>query len=108
MSVPIRFMETEDQEKEYIEIEVAYAVPAVQVVKRIKISNGTSLGNAIPLSGIVDEFPEIDLFKSRVGIFGKLSKLETILKHNDRVEIYRSLLIDPKDARRLRVTHKKT
>jgi len=101
-------METEGQEKEYIEIEIAYALPAVQVVKRIKISNGTTLGDAIPLSGIIDEFPEIDLINNRVGIFGKLSKLETILKHNDRVEIYRSLLIDPKDARRLRVTHKKT
>jgi len=102
-------MAIEEQEKnDSIEVEIAYAAPVVQVLKRIKIPRGTTLENAVRLSGIIDQFPEIDLGKNRVGIFSKFAKCETILETNDRVEIYRPLVIDPKEARRLRVTKNRT
>ncbi|MCB1937174.1 MAG: RnfH family protein [Nitrosomonas sp.] len=91
-----------------IEVEIAYALNTMQILKKIRVPKGTTLEKAVQLSGIMKQFPEIDLNKNRVGIFSKFSNRTTILEHNDRVEIYRSLLIDPKEARRLRVAIKKT
>ena len=83
-----------------IEVEIAYALNTMQILKKIRVPKGTTLEKAVQLSGIMKQFPEIDLNKNRVGIFSKFSNRTTILEHNDRVEIYRSLLIDPKEARR--------
>jgi uncharacterized protein len=85
-----------------LEVEVVYALPDKQVMKRFNITVGTTAGVAIEQSGILEMFPEIDLTKNRYGIFGKLIKYETVLHQRDRVEIYRPLVIDPKDARRKR------
>jgi hypothetical protein len=57
---------------------------------------------AIIASGIMAKFPEIDLNINKVGIFGKLTKLDTKLRHLDRVEIYRALIADPKEVRKQR------
>lgn len=85
-----------------ITVEVAYALPTHQVLKRLEVPNGTTVAQAITLSRISILFPEIDLIKNKLGIFGKLTKPETILRHQDRIEIYRPLIIDPKEARRKR------
>lgn len=90
-----------------VEIEIVYALPIRQHVAKIAVPAGTTLEQAICLSGILNIFPEIDLKRNRVGVFNKLVKLDTSVQPYDRVEIYRSLLIDPKEARRLRVSRSK-
>ena len=85
-----------------IAVEVVYALPNTQVLKRLNVPEGTTVAQAIMLSEITTQFPEIDLTKTKLGIFGKLTQPETTLRHQDRIEIYRPLIIDPKDARRRR------
>ncbi|SDH90792.1 RnfH family protein [Nitrosomonas sp. Nm132] len=91
---------------EHIEVEVAYALPHRQFIKRFDVPIGTTIEQAITLSGIKDIFTEIDLEIQKSGIFGKLAKLETILQNGDRIEIYRPLLLDPKEKRRKRLEEK--
>ncbi|MFO7919665.1 MAG: RnfH family protein, partial [Nioella sp.] len=85
-----------------IQVEVAYARPERQVILPVMLPAGSTIEQAIEQSGIVGEFPEIDLSQNKVGIFGKLSKKTAELKAGDRVEIYRPLLADPKEVRRRR------
>ena len=76
--------------------------PDTQILKRLDVAEGTTVLQAIALSKIISQFPEIDLTKNKLGIFGKLTKPDTMLRHQDRIEIYRPLIIEPKDARRRR------
>ncbi len=92
---------------EQIKVEVAYAQPDGQVIIPVDIENGANLDDAINLSGILDQFPDIDLTKNKVGIFGKLAKLDRELRSGDRVEIYRALIADPKEVRRRRAAEAK-
>lgn len=62
----------------------------------------TSIAEAIKLSQIFKTCPEIDLYQSKLGIFGRLKPADTLLRDGDRVEIYRSLIADPMEARRRR------
>jgi len=87
--------------------EVAYALPHEQVIIPVKITEGMTAEAAIISSGITQKFPEIDLTVNKIGIFGKLSKLDTVLRHLDRVEIYRPLIADPKEVRRQRAAEGK-
>src|SRR6478736_1485874 len=87
--------------------EVAYALPHEQVIIPVKITEGMTAETAIIASGITQKFPEIDLNVNKIGIFGKLSKLDTVLRHLDRVEIYRPLIADPKEVRRQRAAEGK-
>ena len=89
-----------------ISVEIAYARPDKQVVRSVVIAPGTTVVAAIKLSGILTEFPEIDLSQNKVGIFGALTELDALLTAGDRVEIYRPLSIDPKQARRKRAVGK--
>ena len=88
-------------------VEVAYAQPNEQLIVPIKVQVGTTAEQAIIASGIMKKFPEIDLSINKTGIFGKLTKLDTPLRHLDRVEIYRPLIADPKEVRRLRAAEGK-
>jgi uncharacterized protein len=83
-------------------IEVAYALPTQQVILPVKVSSGTTAEQAIMASGVLAKFPEIDLARNKLGIFGKLVKADTVLREHDRVEIYRPLIADPKEVRRQR------
>jgi putative ubiquitin-RnfH superfamily antitoxin RatB of RatAB toxin-antitoxin module len=87
---------------EKIKIEVVYALPAEQLLLESEVPKGTTIAEAVKLSGILDKFPDIDLEKSKFGIFGKLSKPDTVLREKDRIEIYRPLIADPKEVRRKR------
>ncbi len=87
---------------EMLNIEVAYALPAHQVLLALRIRAGTTVREAVEQSGILESFPDIDLGSNQVGIFGKLTKLDHPLREGDRVEIYRPLIADPKEVRRLR------
>jgi uncharacterized protein len=92
---------------EYIEVEVAYARPDTQVIVPVKVEKGATAEDAIKLSGMLHHFTDIDLAVNKVGIFGKLSKLNTPLRNGDRVEIYRPLIADPKEVRKQRAAQGK-
>jgi putative ubiquitin-RnfH superfamily antitoxin RatB of RatAB toxin-antitoxin module len=87
-----------------IEIEVVYAGVDRQVLRRIAVEDGTSVRAAVMASGIAAEFPELDLTTSPVGIFGRVvaDPDRQLVQPDDRLEIYRPLLADPKETRRLR------
>ena len=87
-------------------IQVCYAKPDHQILRDLIIPVGCTLHEAIHRSGVLTLAPEIDLTVCRVGIFGKLKTLDTILREHDRVEIYRALIVDPKEARRKRAEKK--
>ncbi|MBI3897829.1 MAG: RnfH family protein [Gammaproteobacteria bacterium] len=83
-------------------IEVAYARADVQAVATVQLPTGATVEQAIIASGLVARFPEIDLTQAAVGIYGTRAKLSDSVADGDRVEIYRPLLIDPKEQRRRR------
>lgn len=83
-------------------VEVAYALPDEQLIIPAKVQEGITAEEAIIASGIMLKFPEIDLNINKIGVFGKLTKLDTPLRHRDRVEIYRPLIADPKEVRKQR------
>ncbi|WP_293937271.1 RnfH family protein [Iodobacter sp.] len=85
-----------------IKVEVVYAMPTLQKLLAVQVPAGSSAEVAIRASGILDFFPEIDLSVNKIGIFSKACKLDTVLRAQDRVEIYRALLADPKEIRRQR------
>lgn len=87
-------------------VEVAYATPKDQVIISIDVNSPCTVKEAIEKSGILKQFPDIDLQKNTVGIFSKKVSLSHLLRNKDRVEIYRPLLIDPKQARLLRARKK--
>lgn len=90
-----------------IQIEIAYARPERQDVIHLKLPEGSTIHQAIEASGLLQRYPEIDLAKIKVGIFGKLSKSDTVLRERDRVEIYRPLIADPKEVRKQRAAEGK-
>lgn len=85
-----------------ITVEVAYALPEQQWLQALCLTEGATAAEAIAASGVLSQFPEIDLSRQAIGVFGRIIRPEQPLKAGDRVEIYRALLVDPKSARRLR------
>ena len=92
---------------ETINVEVAYALPEKQVIRKVNVDAGTTIGAAIVQSGIMMDFPDIDLENAKVGIFGKVAPMTKVLSDGDRVEIYRPLIADPKEVRRKRAAEGK-
>ncbi len=94
---------------ESINVEVAYATPEKQVIRQVNVDVGTTVGAAIVQSGIMMDFPELELEleNAKVGIFGKATAMTTVLAEGDRVEIYRPLIADPKEVRRQRAAEGK-
>ncbi|WP_019882035.1 MULTISPECIES: RnfH family protein [unclassified Methylophilus] len=91
---------------EMMTVEVAYALPQTQTIIALTVSPGTTALEAVIQSGIAQQYPDISLDHLVLGIFGKKTEHGTILKAMDRVEIYRPLLANPKEARRLRAAAK--
>jgi len=87
-------------------VEIVFAKPDQQLIIDVTVESHT-VEQVIVMSGILDQFPEIDLATINVGIFGKLCKLEKIVESGDRIEIYRSLTQSPMDARRNRAVKSK-
>jgi len=85
-----------------VDVEVAFAMSDKQLSIPVKLEQGAYVQQAINESGILNQFPEIDLTKFNVGIFGKVCDLKKIVEQGDRVEIYRPLTQNPMDARRNR------
>lgn len=78
-----------------MQVGVAYSEPAQQLWLRIEVPDETTVQQAIEQSGILGKFPDIDLSKCKLGIFGKVADLDAMLKPGDRVEIYRAITADP-------------
>jgi len=92
-----------DISSQMINVEVAYAEPQRQEIIALEVSQGTTAAQAVEISGIRDKFEAlaggIDL---ELGVFSKKCEPEYELQAGERVEIYRPLIIDPKEARRLK------
>ena len=85
-----------------LRVEVVYATPQEQLVINVEVPAGTTVRQAIERSGVTVKFPDAALVTGQVGIFGKLVEPDAPVRAGDRVEIYRQLVIDPKEARRRR------
>jgi len=89
-----------------IDIEVVYAEPQKQYLIALQLPAGSTLWQAVEQSGLIEQCPalqaRVDSLPDNVGIYGAIKPADSLLKNGDRVEIYRSLLMDPKQARRLR------
>ena len=88
-----------------IAVEIVYALPDRQVLRRILLPDGSTVEDAIRVSGLRAAFPEMDT--THVGIHGEPVPLTTVLRDRDRVEIYRPLRADPKEVRRTRAAKKR-
>ena len=85
-------------------VEVAYANVDKQVIIPVMVEVGSTIEQVIDRSGVTTLFPEINLEQQKVGVFSQMSALTDKVNHGDRIEIYRPLVIDPKDARRRKAT----
>ncbi len=89
-----------------IRVQVAYARADQQLVLTVDVPMDASVERAIRDSGILARFPEIDLERHAVGIFGARVALDDVVQAGDRIEIYRPLQVDPKEARRRRAARR--
>jgi len=89
-----------------VRVEVVYALSNKQSLVEVNVADDATVEQAIIASKLVTQYPEIDLQKNSVGIFSKKVLLQHRLRAGDRIEIYRSLEIDPKEARRIRAAKK--
>lgn len=87
---------------ERIDVEVIYATPSNQILVSLKLPPGSTIEQALEKSGVAFQFPEIKLVAGLFGIYGKLADLTTQLRSGDRVEIYRPLVANPRQMRKLR------
>ncbi|EEO14893.1 hypothetical protein VCB_000691 [Vibrio cholerae TMA 21] len=92
---------------EMIHVEVVYALPHEQRVLKLVVEQSATVEEIIRTSGILQMYPEIDLTVNKVGIFSRNVKLDARVRDKDRIEIYRSLLADPKEIRRKRAEQAK-
>ncbi len=93
-------------------VEVVYALPKHQEIVVLEVKHDATVKSAILASKILDKYPEINLNTdqpnhNKVGIFNQVKSLDEVVKDGDRIEIYRHLLIDPKEVRRKRALKQK-
>lgn len=93
---------TQSTGQDMVAIEVAYATAQQQIIVELNVPPGTTLHAAIEQSGILVLFPEIDLATAAVGVFSEVRSLDSLVANGDRIELYRPLLLDPKELRRIK------
>jgi len=91
---------------EMLAISVCYASDRHEWLRALQVEAGTTIGEAIERSGVLEAFPGINLTTQAVGIYAKKKTLDTVLRERDRIEIYRPLVADPKDSRRRRAARR--
>lgn len=96
-TAPVIYMDEVDP---LLGVEVVFARPDVQEIVHVRVPRGATIRATIERSRILDRWAEIDLAVNRVGIFGSLRELGDTVQDGDRIEIYRPLQVDPKEARR--------
>ncbi len=90
-----------------VSVEVVYALPERQYLKTVRLAEGSSVEQAIRASGLLELRAEIDLSSNKVGIYSRPVKLGDVVSDGDRVEIYRPLIADPKELRRIKAERSK-
>ncbi len=90
-----------------LDIEVIYATEQEQMIFSLQMPSGSTIEQAILASGVLSSYPEIDLTSNAVGVFSQKKQLDDVLCAGDRVEIYRSLIADPKQVRRTKANVQK-
>lgn len=85
-----------------VNVEVAYAKPEQQAIVELQMPEGATVEAAVKASGLLERFPEIALSELKAGIFGVACKLDQSVREGERIELYRVLVHDPKEARRQR------
>jgi putative ubiquitin-RnfH superfamily antitoxin RatB of RatAB toxin-antitoxin module len=85
-----------------IKVEVVLAMPQQQELVALEVSDGTTVEDAVGLSGLLEMFEDFEFDTARVGIFGQKVATDHVLRDGDRVELYRPLIADPKEVRRQR------
>ena len=88
-------------------VEVVYALPEEQTLLAFEVDEGATAEEVINQSGILQQYPEINLTENKVGLFSKLIKLDHPVREKDRIEIYRPLIADPKEVRKKRAAEGK-
>ena len=91
-----------------MQVEVCYLAPGIQDCRTLQLPTGSTLEEAVHASGLLTQHGAIDLKQHKVGIWNKVVSLQTVLREQDRVEIYRPLTADPKLVRRQRVAAGRT
>jgi len=90
-----------------LDVEVVYARPGREHAVTVRLSAGATLGDAVAASGILERHPELDAARLKIGVYGKSRALDSAAADGDRIEIYRELETDPKEARRRRALRKR-
>lgn len=85
-----------------ISVEIVFALPTKATTLTVEVAQGTTAEQAVIQSGIIEKCPEIDPTALTLGVWNRTVKAQYELKDGDRIEIYRPLIADPKDARRKR------
>ena len=93
-----------------LSVQVCYALPDDAFLETLALPAGSTIAQALAASGLARRFPALtsalEAGDARVGIFGKVKTLDTVLRDGDRIEVYRPLQADPKETRRRRAQHK--
>jgi putative ubiquitin-RnfH superfamily antitoxin RatB of RatAB toxin-antitoxin module len=92
---------------EKLRVEVVFALPEAQHVRSVSLAPGATVADALEASGFRARYPEIDFAHQAIGIFGRRVRLNQKLCQDDRVEIYRMLVADPKSSRRRRAVERR-
>lgn len=90
-----------------IRVEVVYALPEKQYMRTVKLEEGSNVEQAVIASGLLELRQDIDLKKNKLGIYSRPVKLVDAVSDGDRIEIYRPLIADPKELRRIRAERSK-
>ncbi|CAM3718128.1 MULTISPECIES: RnfH family protein [Rahnella] len=90
-----------------IRVEVVYALPERQYLRTVKLEEGSSVEQAVKASGLLELRSDIDLKQNKLGIYSRPVKLADTVNDGDRIEIYRPLIADPKELRRIRAERSK-
>ena len=85
-----------------LSVEVVYALPSGEDAVTLTLAAGATVAEAVRASGVLERHPEIDPGRQKIGIHGRVVAAQTPLRDGDRVEIYRALIVDAKEARRRR------
>lgn len=90
-----------------IRVEVVYALPERQYLRTVKLDEGSNVEQALKASGLLELRRDIDLKQNKLGIYSRPVKLTDTVNDGDRIEIYRPLIADPKELRRIRAERSK-
>lgn len=86
---------------EHLTVEVVFAAKESQVLREVRLAPGATVADAIVAADVATEFPDEDVAALTCGIWGRVVDRDRVLTDGDRVELYRPLQLDPREARRL-------